>query len=55
VPRNAVIPARGIAVGVPARVIEREVDEAYRQRWTAFKQMYADLARRYGTGLGTAP
>ena len=46
------IPERGIAVGVPARVIDKRVDDAYREQWTRFKAIYVDLARRYATGLG---
>jgi carbonic anhydrase/acetyltransferase-like protein (isoleucine patch superfamily) len=46
------VPEGRIVVGVPAREIEKQVDEAHRERWTRFKRMYADLARRYATGLG---
>ena len=46
------IPGRGIAVGVPARVIEKRVSDEYVAEWTRFKQVYVDLARRYPTGLG---
>jgi phenylacetic acid degradation protein len=41
------IPAEHIAVGVPARVLERPIDDAYRAEWTRFKETYVDLARRY--------
>jgi phenylacetic acid degradation protein len=44
------IPAERIAVGVPARVIEKVVDEAYKTEWTRFKETYVDLARRYPSG-----
>jgi carbonic anhydrase/acetyltransferase-like protein (isoleucine patch superfamily) len=39
-----------IAVGVPARILEKRVDEAYKSEWTRFKETYVDLARRYPTG-----
>jgi len=44
------VPPEHIAVGVPARVLERTVDEAYREQWTRFKRLYVDLARRYPAG-----
>jgi carbonic anhydrase/acetyltransferase-like protein (isoleucine patch superfamily) len=44
------IPAGRIAVGVPARLLEKTVDESYKAEWLRFKQMYADLARRYPSG-----
>ena len=44
------IPDNRIAVGIPARVIEKPVDETYKAEWTRFKQIYADLARRYPEG-----
>jgi len=50
--QNMEIPERRIAVGVPARVIEKRVDDAYREQWTHFKGIYVDLARRYPAGLG---
>jgi carbonic anhydrase/acetyltransferase-like protein (isoleucine patch superfamily) len=53
--QNMEIPERRIAVGVPARVIEKVVDDAYREQWTAFKGIYVDLARRYPDGLGPPP
>jgi carbonic anhydrase/acetyltransferase-like protein (isoleucine patch superfamily) len=52
VQQSMTVPDRGIAVGVPARIIEKQVDEKYREQWTRFKEMYADLARRYALGLG---
>ena len=45
------IAARAIAVGVPARVIDKRVDDAYIEEWTRFKAIYVDLARRYPEGL----
>ena len=47
-----VIPDRCIAVGVPARVIDKEVDDSYVSDWTHFKQIYVGLAGRYAKGLG---
>jgi carbonic anhydrase/acetyltransferase-like protein (isoleucine patch superfamily) len=44
------IPPGHIAVGVPARVLEKTVSEEYKAQWTHFKQTYVDLARRYPTG-----
>ncbi len=40
------------AVGVPARVIDKSVDDAYVSDWTHFKQVYVGLAARYAEGLG---
>lgn len=47
------IPPDGIAVGVPARLLDKTVDEAYKAEWTRFKQTYVDLARRYRVALRT--
>ncbi len=44
------VPAGRVAVGVPARILEKEVDDAYRAEWTRFKEIYVDLARRYPAG-----
>ena len=41
------IPAEHIAVGVPARVLDKLVGEDYKAQWTRFKQTYVDLALRY--------
>jgi phenylacetic acid degradation protein len=46
------VPERGIAVGVPARVIEKRVTDEYVEEWTRWKRVYVDLARRYPAGLG---
>ena len=46
------VPGRRIAAGVPARVIEKGVDEAFVAEWTDYKGIYVDLARRYPEGLG---
>ncbi len=44
------VPADHIAVGVPARVLEKVVGEEYKAQWTHFKETYVDLARRYPEG-----
>jgi carbonic anhydrase/acetyltransferase-like protein (isoleucine patch superfamily) len=43
------IPPSHIAVGVPAKVLEKTVGEEYKAQWTQFKKVYVDLARRYPT------
>ena len=45
------VPGSRIAVGTPARVIDKPVDEDYKAKWTRFKGVYVDLAARYPTGL----
>ena len=45
------VPDGKIAVGVPARLLEKDVSEAYKAQWTEFKKIYVDLARRYPAGL----
>jgi len=45
------IPTHGIAVGIPAKLIEKTVTEKFKAQWTEFKKVYVDLARRYPTGL----
>ncbi len=45
------IPAEHIAVGVPAKVLEQQISEEYKEQWTEFKATYVDLARRYPRGL----
>jgi carbonic anhydrase/acetyltransferase-like protein (isoleucine patch superfamily) len=44
------VPDERIAVGIPARVIEKCVTDEYKAEWTRFKEIYVDLARRYPTG-----
>ena len=44
------IPAEHIAVGVPARILDKTVSEDYKAQWTHFKETYVDLARRYRGG-----
>ncbi|WP_455392057.1 gamma carbonic anhydrase family protein [[Eubacterium] cellulosolvens] len=50
VPNNKEIPAGKVAVGVPAKVIA-ETTEEYKKLWSSYKDLYADLARRYPKGL----
>jgi carbonic anhydrase/acetyltransferase-like protein (isoleucine patch superfamily) len=50
--QRAVVPAARIAAGVPARLLDREVDEEYRAAWRGFKQIYVDLCARYAEGYG---
>ncbi len=45
------VPPERIAVGVPARLLDRAVDDAYKAEWLRFKEEYVDLARRYPAGL----
>jgi len=44
------IPVERIAVGIPAKMIDKTVDEAYKTEWKRFKEIYVDLARRYPAG-----
>lgn len=50
VPNNKEIPAGKVAVGVPAKVIA-ETSEDYKALWNKYKDLYADLAKRYPKGL----
>jgi len=45
------IPPGRIAVGIPAKLLEKPVDDGYKRTWTNFKETYADLAGRYPSGL----
>jgi phenylacetic acid degradation protein len=45
------IPGGRIAVGAPARVLDKPVSDEYKADWTDFKKVYVDLASRYQTGL----
>jgi len=44
------IPAEHIAVGVPARVLDKTVSEDYKAQWSRFKETYVELASRYRAG-----
>jgi carbonic anhydrase/acetyltransferase-like protein (isoleucine patch superfamily) len=50
VPNNKEIPSGKVAVGVPAKVIA-ETSEDYKALWNKYKDLYADLAKRYPKGL----
>jgi len=45
--RRQELPAGRIAVGVPAKVIEKSVGEEYKAEWMHWKKVYVSLARRY--------
>jgi phenylacetic acid degradation protein len=45
------IPPGHIAVGVPAKLLGKTVGDDYKAEWTRWKELYADLARRYPTAL----
>lgn len=45
------IPADSIAVGTPARVLGKKIEEAYKAKWREFKKLYVGLAARYPAGL----
>jgi carbonic anhydrase/acetyltransferase-like protein (isoleucine patch superfamily) len=49
------VPADHIAVGVPAKILDKTIDDAYKAEWMGFKQTYVDLARRYPAGLQKLP
>ncbi len=51
VKQNQQIEPNRIAVGVPAKVISKLVQDDYKAQWTTFKKIYVDLARRYPKGL----
>ena len=46
VTQGAVVPAARIAAGVPARRLDRAVDDEYRAAWLGFKRTYAGLRGR---------
>ena len=49
--QNQQIPPGAIAVGTPARLLDKKVAPEFKQQWTEFKKVYVDLARRYPKGL----
>lgn len=53
VTQSSVVPSGRIAAGIPARLLDRPVDDEYRDTWRGFKQTYVDLCERYRTGLGS--
>jgi phenylacetic acid degradation protein len=50
-PQRRVVPAGRIAAGVPARLLDRPVDEAFKTAWRGFKQRYVELCERYRRGF----
>ena len=46
VKQNQEVPDGHIAVGVPARILEKPVPKEYKAQWSEFKKIYVDLARR---------
>ena len=50
VPQRAVVPAASIAAGVPARILDRRVDDEFKVAWRGFKKIYVDLCERYREG-----
>jgi len=44
------VPDGRIAVGVPARLLDKQVGDDYKAEWTRFKELYVSLARRYPQG-----
>ena len=55
VPQRGMVPASRIAAGVPARLLDRLVDDDYRAAWLGFKQIYVGLCDRYREGYGPYP
>ena len=55
VPQHGAVPDGRIVAGVPARLLDRPVDEAYRTAWLGFKQIYVALCDRYREGYQTDP
>ncbi len=49
--QNQEIPAEHIAVGTPARLLEKKVSDEFKAQWKHFKEVYVDLAKRYFQGL----
>ena len=49
--QNQEIPPGRIAVGTPAKLLEKLVNDEFKSQWVGFKQLYVDLARRYPAGL----
>jgi carbonic anhydrase/acetyltransferase-like protein (isoleucine patch superfamily) len=44
VKNKTTIPDKSIAVGIPAKIVS-EITSEYEKQWTAYKKIYADLAR----------
>jgi carbonic anhydrase/acetyltransferase-like protein (isoleucine patch superfamily) len=45
------IPAGRIAVGTPAKLLEKPIADDFKTQWRGFKALYVDLAKRYRAGL----
>jgi phenylacetic acid degradation protein len=45
------IATRRIAVGTPAKALDKQVSEETQEQWRRFKAIYVDLAKRYPAGL----
>ncbi len=52
VPQRAVVPPAAIAAGVPARLLDRPVDDEFKAAWRVFKQTYVELCDRYRAAYG---
>jgi len=52
VTQSAVVPASRVVAGVPARLLDRPVDQEYKDAWLGFKKTYAGLCDRYREGYG---
>jgi carbonic anhydrase/acetyltransferase-like protein (isoleucine patch superfamily) len=48
--RQVIAPER-IAVGTPAKLLEKAITDEVKAQWRGFKQEYVNLARRYLVGL----
>ena len=48
--RQEIAPSH-IAIGVPAKVLRKTVDDQYMAEWKHWKEVYVELARRYPKGL----
>lgn len=48
--QRQIVPPEHIAVGVPARILQKQISQEYKAQWISFKETYADLARRYPHG-----
>jgi phenylacetic acid degradation protein len=52
VPQHGEVAAGRIVAGVPARLLERPVDDEFRAAWRRFKEVYVGLCQRYRAGFG---
>lgn len=49
--QNQEVPPGSIAVGTPAKLLDKQVGPEFKEQWTHFKKVYVDLAHRYPQGL----